>query len=617
MLISDCKNFPKVNELTNKLREFLNQKYISWDTIINNYELDYFDNYITANKNVQSIMPTNVTYPVLWLHYKLNVNQIVNDFNVYDMFNVLNNQWNCIYSTDSCDYDTLGKYVFLISIIVNYRDEINSKILNEHYTDLRINFILYFLRQYRKIGFESKHLYFRGQFIQDFLKKTFKNFLSVTSENLDYLINENSKQINDWIDYKYSKAGEDSRTVAGTTLAQIKGINEIKFFMKILPNNDPSKTTDFVREFLVSTAINNLRNLVPNYMICYGAFFCNSNEDMSELCSSKNNSYSYILLENIENADTMYKTFTKNFDILNNESQIIDIIYQIMACLTIGWKEINFTHYDFHSNNIMISNILENQNDTIFFDYYIDNIKYTVPVKYLCVIIDYGTSYVNNCVQCANYQSDNYLKDTIYNNRPSRIYDIYTFFSQLFITILELKPLLLLEKDNNNNYTFRNQIMSNLFYVFFKSFNILFKNGFETLLSRILQFVSDNNGSLYLKEEELKSLYYYEMKNEYTIQYPYIYFINGVKDQDVEKPFNSTQNILNYMKELYYDKYYFKQNKLKEIKEYRLFNWGYLPDGIERGEDHGTYIENLEQLRKNNKNEKIRQLDIFEKTNRK
>lgn len=72
----------------------------------------------------------------------------------------------------------------------------------------------------------------------------------------------------------------------------------------------------------------------------------------------------------------------------------INLIKQVIMALSISQKYINFTHYDLHSDNILIKKV--NPNSVYLYVLDEDN-QFYVPTNGLCaVIIDYGYSYTKN-----------------------------------------------------------------------------------------------------------------------------------------------------------------------------------------------------------------------------
>ena len=73
----------------------------------------------------------------------------------------------------------------------------------------------------------------------------------------------------------------------------------------------------------------------------------------------------------------------------------LNIFFQLMIALEIAQRLSNFTHYDLHAGNVMISKQIKNN-----YSVDIDNTTYTINSGYLPVIIDFGTTTVAVAGRC-------------------------------------------------------------------------------------------------------------------------------------------------------------------------------------------------------------------------
>lgn len=147
------------------------------------------------------------------------------------------------------------------------------------------------------------------------------------------------------------------------------------------------KYEDMLREYFIGIcAINNLRQVIPTFVYTLGAFIYNKEEQEQNSISSKNNLY--ILYENVQGKNLSI-SLTKGY--ITFETWLISFV-QILLSLELSQKEIQFTHYDLHGNNIILSPNSEG----------IDQKSYTIQLVYevytvnkppiIPVIIDFGHS---------------------------------------------------------------------------------------------------------------------------------------------------------------------------------------------------------------------------------
>ena len=98
-----------------------------------------------------------------------------------------------------------------------------------------------------------------------------------------------------------------------------------------------------------------------------------------------------LLCEYIENSSKFYN-YIKTKDI--DENILYSIVKQVLMGINIAQKKKNFTHYDLHSNNVMIKKC---NKDLVFIFKYDDDNQFCIPTMgYYPIIIDYGFSYISD-----------------------------------------------------------------------------------------------------------------------------------------------------------------------------------------------------------------------------
>ena len=95
-----------------------------------------------------------------------------------------------------------------------------------------------------------------------------------------------------------------------------------------------------------------------------------------------------------EYIDKSYKFYNYIKSDKIHENVLYSIIKQILLAITIAQKEKQFTHYDLHSNNIMIKKC---NKDLVFLYKLDDENQFCVPsMGHIGIIIDYGFSYISD-----------------------------------------------------------------------------------------------------------------------------------------------------------------------------------------------------------------------------
>lgn len=171
---------------------------------------------------------------------------------------------------------------------------------------------------------------------------------------------------------------------------------------------DISKTLEILTEYYISTIINTLRFLVPNFTYLLGEF--------------KLSKHIYLIYEKVESE----KTFSS---LLKNVSYTFDdfllIFCQLLVALEIAQRNCEFTHNDLHPNNLMIKTT-----QNIKYDVPIDNKTYKFKnINSLAIIIDFGHSRVTNNNTIIHPIGEEYIYYIEYGMTPFFVpgYDMYKF----------------------------------------------------------------------------------------------------------------------------------------------------------------------------------------------
>jgi hypothetical protein len=158
------------------------------------------------------------------------------------------------------------------------------------------------------------------------------------------------------------------------------------------------KPADMLREYFIGIkAINKLRYLIPTFSYTLGAFKCapTFNDAGSQLpnysenlCDSKSNITitPFVLYEKI--IGTSVSDLLKDFGLTFTFDQWLVILFQLLLGLEVAQRELRFTHYDLHSENVMIR-----KNDSYSYNVPLDMATYNiVNPEFIPVVIDFGMS---------------------------------------------------------------------------------------------------------------------------------------------------------------------------------------------------------------------------------
>jgi hypothetical protein len=160
-----------------------------------------------------------------------------------------------------------------------------------------------------------------------------------------------------------------------------------------------SQTINYLvhQEDVILKALNEIRDYCPHFCRGYGRMKVRVSSDFRTEnnpfnTQSRHNIYNDVLLmEHVDEARKFYR-YIKSENV--EEEVLYSIIKQTLLGLSIAQKKKKLTHYDLHSNNILIKTC----NPNSVFLYILDDGKYyAVPTYgYYPVIIDFGFGYVDD-----------------------------------------------------------------------------------------------------------------------------------------------------------------------------------------------------------------------------
>ena len=118
---------------------------------------------------------------------------------------------------------------------------------------------------------------------------------------------------------------------------------------------------DLVHEYFIGLmGTNKLRFYVPNFAYMYGAFKCSppiigEDSQVESWCSTSPHKVNYILYENISPSVSLNRYIRNGC----TARQWLEIYMQVLYALNVANEKIGFTHYDLHSDNVLVRDIGE------------------------------------------------------------------------------------------------------------------------------------------------------------------------------------------------------------------------------------------------------------------
>ena len=141
-----------------------------------------------------------------------------------------------------------------------------------------------------------------------------------------------------------------------------------------------------LREYFIGIkSLNKLRCLIPTFVYTIGAFLYPKPTKTGKLQNeTKNENTTFVVYEKIdgETISSLLKKDKLTF------KQFLNIFIQLLLGLEVAQREARFTHFDLHSDNVMIR-----QNDVASYNVHLDMSTYSIMnPEFIPVIIDFGAS---------------------------------------------------------------------------------------------------------------------------------------------------------------------------------------------------------------------------------
>lgn len=293
------------------------------------------------------------------------------------------------------------------------------------------------------------------------------------NELVDYYENNREKPWNEWLDFetKFDKPGKQGEV----GLLNSKD-GKLQYVFKM------SQTLNYLalHELTIMQGLNSLYEFCPHFCKGIGAIDCQIEPDLRAKnpfkIKSKYPIEKEVLLCEYIDKSSKFSNYICSSRV--DDNMIYSTIKQVLLATQIAQMETRFTHYDLHSDNIMIKKC----NEDLVFLYKLDNeTQFCVPsFGYYPVIIDFGFAY-------NDYMDDNPLWTSLAFTEIGFMSDRFDWVAdpKLFLTTVsyELKR----EKPSSRSRKLRN-IVHNIF----GKLNIDMKSGWDTETEKAaIDYVAD------------------------------------------------------------------------------------------------------------------------------
>jgi serine/threonine protein kinase len=191
-------------------------------------------------------------------------------------------------------------------------------------------------------------------------------------------------------------------------------VREIKDFFVIKTALKGSEFEDMRREAFVGFHMNEMRKMVPNFVMTFGYFELpipieiTKNFDTFGIIGwddKTKSEYSPYIVQEMINKSVSLKSVIKDISILKDidtqfkvpKTTVEEIkfiwgtVIQTLCAIVVAHRRLDFTHYDLHNENVLLRNGV--RNSSIRYELG-DGIEVFLPGDHVSVIIDYGLSHI-------------------------------------------------------------------------------------------------------------------------------------------------------------------------------------------------------------------------------
>ena len=288
---------------------------------------------------------------------------------------------------------------------------------------------------------DSNSLFIKGPVATEIFRKSFNNFNLLTSKESHipkHRLVEQTNEVNEWIDVRSKKQIGKASAFGIVYSYAMKQDPNIEFVIKTInptkvnDRKDPKLKDMIMSEFAKGIKINDLREHIPNFIITLGGFECVSSPALKTMCLGFDLFPTQFLMIEKVNSKLAFSDYIFH----SSPFHIAAGIQQIAAALYYAQLKLDYTHYDLHTDNVMVSPLPE----AVLYKYNFEGTEINVPAFVNCSIIDYDKNYIKGI---KHYFVDEYSEKYygMTSDRPNFNRDIYTVVIHSFLKFLEYKAL--------------------------------------------------------------------------------------------------------------------------------------------------------------------------------
>ena len=270
---------------------------------------------------------------------------------------------------------------------------------------------------------------------------------------ITYFEKNKDKPWNEWL--KFDKLLDNQGKQGMVGLFNLKDENEednIKYIFKL------SQSLNYLvyHELTVMQGLSSISNFCPFFCKGIGSIKCKVEpkrkiKNPFDIKSKYPIEKEVLLCEYIENSSKFYN-YIKTKDI--KEEMLYSIVKQVLMGINIAQQKKQFTHYDLHSNNVMIKKC---NKDLVFIFRYDDDNQFALPtLGYYPIIIDYGFAYISD-------MEDKPLWTSLAHTEVGFMSDRFDWVADPKLFLITVSDEIKAKRNTTKSKKFR-RIVRNLFY---------------------------------------------------------------------------------------------------------------------------------------------------------
>lgn len=212
-------------------------------------------------------------------------------------------------------------------------------------------------------------------------------------------------------------------------------VNDLSIVKNVFPNiSDETAQLNVMCEAYVGMKLNELRNEIPNFSMVYG-LFNRQHTIIPDIVMEK--------ITGVKDSDTFVLDLVRKPQ-LEQITTVLTIICQLVGAISMANERFDFTHYDLHPDNVIITDGANGK----YVKYTIEGEDYYINQSHIPKVIDYGYSHIKIPEATSIPFESRFIGmeglETYYilSSESFVMYDIWSYLSRLLLKIENVDPRL-------------------------------------------------------------------------------------------------------------------------------------------------------------------------------